>query len=162
MGNQNQTALVIGAGIGGIATAIRLAQNGYQVTVIEKNQSAGGRCNIIEKDGHRFDTGPTLFLMPELYKQAFADLGERIEDHLDLIRIDPTYQIHFDDDTVLHLTSDLKAMQDQLEGIETGSSFKPMSSLPTPTCPTSIAISCPMTAAPPDWLERNLAARPWS
>jgi len=115
-----QHALVIGAGIGGIATAIRLAQNGFQVTVVEKCQRAGGRCNIIERDGHRFDTGPTLFLMPELYRQAFADIGERIEDHLDLVRIDPTYQIHFDDDTYLNLTSDLKAMQDQLERIEPG------------------------------------------
>ena len=117
----NNNVLVIGAGIGGIATAIRLAQNGYQVTIVEKNKRPGGRCNIIEKDGHRFDTGPTLFLMPKLYKQAFADLGERIEDHLELIRIDPTYQIHFDDGTNLRLTSDLKAMQAQLEEIEKGS-----------------------------------------
>ncbi len=118
---RKQHALVIGAGIGGIATAIRMAQNGFQVTVVEKCQRAGGRCNIIEKAGHRFDTGPTLFLMPELYKQAFADIGERIEDHLDLVRIDPTYQIHFEDDTLLRLTSDLKEMQDQLEQIEPGS-----------------------------------------
>jgi len=118
---KNEHALVIGAGIGGIATAIRLAQNGYQVTVVEKTQRAGGRCNIIEKDGHRFDTGPTLFLMPKLYQQAFAELGERIEDHVELIRIDPTYKIYFDDDTLLRLTSDLKEMQDQLERIEPGS-----------------------------------------
>ncbi|MBC8507121.1 MAG: phytoene desaturase [Anaerolineales bacterium] len=118
---QDQRAIVIGAGIGGIAAAIRLAQNGLSVTVIEKCQRAGGRCNVIEKDGHRFDTGPTLFLMPELYKQVFAELGERIEDHVDLVRIDPTYQIHFDDDTIIRPTSDLKAMQDQLEAIEPGS-----------------------------------------
>ncbi len=118
---QKKHALVIGAGIGGIASAIRLAQNGYQVTVVEKCQRAGGRCNIIERGGHRFDTGPTLFLMPELYKQAFAEIGERIEDHVDLICIDPTYQIYFDDDTTLRLTSDLKTMQDQLEDIEAGS-----------------------------------------
>lgn len=115
---KNEHALVIGAGIGGMATAIRLAQNGYRVTVVEKTQRAGGRCNIIEKNGHRFDTGPTLFLMPKLYEQAFAEIGERIEDHVELIRIDPTYQIHFDDDTLLRLTSDLKKMQDQLERIE--------------------------------------------
>jgi len=118
---QDQRAIVIGAGIGGIASAIRLAQSGFSVTVVEKCQRAGGRCNIIEKDGHRFDTGPTLFLMPELYKQAFAELGERIEDHIELVRIDPTYQIHFDDDTVIRPTSDLKAMGDQLEEIEPGS-----------------------------------------
>lgn len=118
---KHEHALVIGAGIGGIATAIRLAQNGYQVTVFEKTQRAGGRCNIIEKEGHRFDTGPTLFLMPKLYKQAFAEIGELLEDHVELMRIDPTYQIHFDDETNLRLTSDLKTMQDQLESIEPGS-----------------------------------------
>ena len=60
------TALVIGAGIGGIATAGRLARNGYSVTVLEKNSTPGGRCNQIIQDGHRFDIGPTLFLMPEI------------------------------------------------------------------------------------------------
>ncbi|MFC2031210.1 phytoene desaturase family protein, partial [Chloroflexota bacterium] len=115
------TALVIGAGMGGIATAARLARHGYRVTVVEKGKRAGGRCDHFLKDGHHFDTGPTLFLMPELYAAAFADLGERLEDHLDLRRIDPTYQVHFGDGLSLALTSDLNAMQAQLEVIETGS-----------------------------------------
>ena len=118
---QKQNVVVIGAGIGGIATAARLAQAGYQVTVVEKNARVGGRCGYIEKDGHRFDTGPTLYLIPELYEQAFADLGERIEDHLDLRRIDPTYHIHFEDGLKFAPTSDLLAMQRQLESIEPGS-----------------------------------------
>jgi phytoene desaturase len=113
--------LVIGAGIGGIATAARLAQEGYQVTVLEKNESPGGRCGKMEIQSHRFDTGPTLFLMPELYTQAFADLGERIEDYLDLHRVDPTYQIRFSDGTNLVLSSDLNEMHSQLEAIEPGS-----------------------------------------
>src|SRR5678815_3804391 len=83
------TALLIGAGLGGIATAARLAQNGYQVTVLEKNASPGGRCGQLTRDGHRFDTGATLFLMPEVFAQTYASLGERMEDHLDLRRIDP-------------------------------------------------------------------------
>jgi phytoene desaturase len=117
----NPKVLVIGAGIGGIATAARLARNGYQVTVVEKNEIPGGRCGQMVKNGHRFDTGPTLFLMPQLYEQTFADLGERMEDHLDLQRVDPTYQIHFKDGTRLSLTSDLHLMQEQLEAIEPGS-----------------------------------------
>lgn len=117
----NPMALVIGAGMGGIATAARLARHGYQVTVVEKGERAGGRCDRLVKDGHHFDTGPTLFLMPELYARTFADLGERMEDHLDLRRIDPTYQVIFDDGLTLALTSDLSAMQAQLEAIETGS-----------------------------------------
>ncbi|MBI5031235.1 MAG: phytoene desaturase [Chloroflexi bacterium] len=115
------TALVIGAGIGGIAIAARLAASGYQVTVIEKNSKPGGRCDQIIRDGHRFDIGPTLFLMPQLFAETYAALGERMEDHLELLRVDPTYRIRFDDGTELSLTSDLNAMRDQIEAIEPGS-----------------------------------------
>lgn len=115
------SVLVIGAGIGGITTAARLAQQGLQVTILEKCGQPGGRCGRLVKDGHVFDTGSTLFLMPEFYTRTFTELGERIEDHLDLIRVDPTYHIHFHDGTTLALTSDLNAMQAQLEAIEPGS-----------------------------------------
>jgi phytoene desaturase len=91
------------------------------VTVVEKNAEPGGRCGRIVRDGHRFDTGPTLFLMPEVFAETYAALGERIEDHLDLRRIDPTYRIRFDDGTHLSLTADINAMQEQLEAIEPGS-----------------------------------------
>ena len=116
-----QTALVIGAGLGGIATAARLARNGYDVTVLEKNPTPGGRCGQLIRDGHRFDIGPTLFLMPEIFTETYTDLGERMEDHLDLQRIDPTYRFHYIDGTQLDLTADLIAMQPQLEAIEPGS-----------------------------------------
>jgi phytoene desaturase len=116
-----QSALVIGAGLGGISTAARLARHGYQVTVLEKNATPGGRCNQLVRDGHRFDIGPTLFLMPKVFAETYADLGERMQDHLDLRRIDPTYRIHFDDGTQLALTSNINAMQPQLEAFEPGS-----------------------------------------
>lgn len=112
------TAIVIGAGIGGIATAARLAKNGYDVTVLEKESTPGGRANQIIRDGHRFDIGPTLFLMPEVWEETFASLGETMSDHLDLRRIDPTYKVHFDDGLQLELTSDIGKMQTQLEAVE--------------------------------------------
>lgn len=115
---QKPSAIVIGAGIGGIATAARLAKNGYKVTVFEKNETPGGRCNQIVQDGHRFDIGPTLFLMPEVWEETFASLGEKMSDHLDLRRIDPTYKVHFDDGLQLQLTSNLGEMQTQLEAVE--------------------------------------------
>jgi len=115
---QKPTAIVIGAGIGGIATAARLAKNGYSVTVLEKNETPGGRCNQIVQDGHRFDIGPTLFLMPEVWEETFASLGEKMEDYLDLRRIDPTYKVHFEDGLQLELTSDIGKMQTQLESVE--------------------------------------------
>jgi phytoene desaturase len=113
--------LVIGAGVGGIAVAGRLARKGYDVTVLEKNAVPGGRCNQIVQDGHRFDVGPSLFLLPQVYAQTYADLGEQIEDHLDLKRIDPTYHIHFEDGSGLQLSADVNWMQEQLEAIEPGS-----------------------------------------
>lgn len=114
------TVLVIGAGIGGIATAARLARSGYSVTVIEKLDRPGGRCGRLVIQGHRFDTGPTLFLMPAIYARTFADLGARIDERLELRRVDPTYRIHFADGSSLALSSDLLAMHDQLESIESG------------------------------------------
>lgn len=115
------TALVIGAGIGGLAAAARLARAGYRVTVLEKSSRPGGRVNLVEKDGFRFDTGPTLFLMPAVFRQTFEDLGERMEDHLDLIRLDPTYRVNFHGGSSLDLTGDLLRMREQLDALEPGS-----------------------------------------
>jgi len=114
------SVLVIGAGIGGIAVAGRLARRGYEVTVLEKNAVPGGRLNKLIQDGHRFDVGPSLFLMPETYAATYADLGERMEDHLDLRLIDPTYRVRFDDGSEIALSANINWMQQQLEAIEPG------------------------------------------
>jgi phytoene desaturase len=115
------SAIVIGAGIGGLAVAGRLAHQGYQVTVLEKAAHAGGRAARLEQDGFRFDTGPTLFLMPEVFAETYAALGERMEDHLQLRRLNPTYRVHFHDKSSLDLNADMGSMRSQLEGIESGS-----------------------------------------
>ncbi|MBX3061952.1 MAG: phytoene desaturase [Anaerolineae bacterium] len=115
------SAIIIGAGIGGIATAAHLAQHGYHVTVFEKNPDAGGRCDYFVRDGHFFDTGPTLLIMPHVYQTEFAALGASLHELLDLQRVDPTYHLVFDDGQQLALTSDLKSMYDQLEALEPGS-----------------------------------------
>jgi phytoene desaturase len=114
----NASAIVIGAGIGGIASAARLARAGFRVKVLEKNGEPGGRTGQIRREGHRFDIGPTLFLMPEVWEETYAALGERMSDHLDLRRIDPTYTVHFDSGLRLQLTANLGAMQSQLEAVE--------------------------------------------
>ena len=114
------SAIVIGAGLGGIATAARLARQGYQVTIYEKNDIPGGRAAVIERDGYRFDTGPTLFLMPEVFEETFRAFGERMDQHLELQRLDPTYRVHFHDGTHLDLTSNLVEMREQLEAMEAG------------------------------------------
>ena len=113
-------AVVIGAGLGGIAAAGRLARTGYEVTVLEKRLQPGGRCGRLAHDGHLFDTGPTLYLMPRIFEETFRDLGSRVEDHLDLVQVSPTYRVHFHDGSSLDLCGDLVAMERQLEAIEPG------------------------------------------
>lgn len=115
------SVIIIGAGIGGIATAAHLARRGLRVTVLEKNEWPGGRCDYFERDGHRFNTGPTLLIMPHVYEQEFAALGVSLHERLHLRRVDPTYHLVFDDGSQLALTSDLKRMSEQLEAIEPGS-----------------------------------------
>jgi len=115
------TAIVIGAGIGGLAAAARLARNGFKVMVFEKNSRPGGRCGQLLCNGHRFDTGPTLFLMPEVFAETYSALGHSMDEQLDLRRVDPTYSIRFGDGSQLALTADINRMQVQLEAIEPGS-----------------------------------------
>lgn len=118
---KTKSVIVIGAGIGGIAAAAHLAQRGLHVTVVEKNARPGGRCDRFSREGHQFDAGPTLFVMPLVYEAEFAALGCSMHELLDLQRVDPTYHLYFDDGSRLVLTSDMKRMQEQLEQFESGS-----------------------------------------
>ena len=118
---KSPSVIVIGAGIGGIAAAAHLARRGVGVTVLEKNSHPGGRCDRFSHEGHTFDSGPTLLVMPLLYEAEFAALGASMREMLALQRIDPTYHLVFDDGSQLNLTSDLSRMREQLEAIEPGS-----------------------------------------
>jgi phytoene desaturase len=121
---KSPSVIVIGAGVGGIAAATHLAKRGFHVTVVEKNSHPGGRCDRFMRDGHSFDTGPTLLVMPLLYEAEFASLGisrESMHEMLGLQRVDPTYHLVFDDGSGLALTSDMQSMRNQLESIEQGS-----------------------------------------
>ena len=112
--------LIIGAGVAGITAAAHLARRGLHVTVLEKNNEAGGRCNQFEREGHRFDSGPTLLVMPLIYEAEFTALGASMWECLELQRVDPTYHLVFDDGSQLALTSDLAKLRMQIEGIEPG------------------------------------------
>jgi phytoene desaturase (3,4-didehydrolycopene-forming) len=115
------SAIVIGAGIAGITAAAHLSRAGMRVTVVEKDAEPGGRCGRLVREGHHFDLGPTLFVMRPLYEAEFGELGESVGDRLELLPVDPTYQLVFDDGSRLSLTADMTSMRDQLEAIEAGS-----------------------------------------
>jgi phytoene desaturase len=117
---KTKSVAIIGAGVGGICAAIHLARAGLQVTVFEKNPNPGGRCDWIERDGHHFDTGPTLMVMQKVYEAEFAALGSHLQDMLNLQRVDPSYRLIFDDGSQMALTSDRQFMKEQLESIEQG------------------------------------------
>jgi phytoene desaturase len=118
---KEKSVIIIGSGIGGIATAGYLARQGHKVTLFEKNAFPGGRCGCYEKEGHRFDVGATFLMMPGVYKEAYSLLGLNMEEVLNLSRIDPIYQIKYAGQKKLLFSSDLAAMQPQLENLEKGS-----------------------------------------
>ncbi|MCK2031052.1 phytoene desaturase family protein [Microbacterium galbinum] len=85
--------VVIGAGVAGLATAGLLARDGHEVLVLEKNAQVGGRAGSIERDGFRFDTGPSWYLMPEVFDHWFAMMGTSAAEQLDLVPLDPGYRV---------------------------------------------------------------------
>ncbi|MFZ4592202.1 MAG: phytoene desaturase family protein, partial [Ignavibacteria bacterium] len=101
-----KSAGIIGAGIGGMSAAIRLAGSGYKVTVFEKNTSPGGKAGNIEFDGFRFDTGPSLLTMTDVLKELFESLGEDINAYLDIRKLDNLCKYFYSDGTVLNAYSD--------------------------------------------------------
>jgi phytoene desaturase len=92
-------AVIIGGGLGGIAVALRLAARGWQVTVCERGATFGGKMNVWSERGFQFDTGPSLITMPWILGELFEVAGERLEEHLELVRIEPVSEYVFDDGT---------------------------------------------------------------
>lgn len=117
----NQSVAIIGAGIGGLASAVYLADSGYRVTIYEKNSFAGGRCSRFVRDGHRFDLGATIFLMPEVYRDIFRTLGLNLDEEFEFRPLTTLYNLYFDDGSVFDFTTDPAKMEAQMEAIEPGS-----------------------------------------
>jgi phytoene desaturase len=90
-------ALVIGAGFGGIAAALRLRAKGYEVTVVDRCSQIGGRAQVFERQGFRHDAGPTVITAPFLFDELFELFGEKFSDHVTLVPLKPWYRFHFAD-----------------------------------------------------------------
>jgi phytoene desaturase len=121
---EKKSVVIIGAGIGGIATAVYLAKNGYSVAVFEKNSAPGGRCGQLIHEGHRFDLGATMLIMPGIYREIFDALGIPLFENNDIKPLENLYKIYFDNNDILAFSTDKEKMRIQLEIIETGSFAK--------------------------------------
>jgi phytoene desaturase len=98
--------VVIGSGFGGISAAIRLQAQGHDVTIVEKLDKAGGRAYVFEQDGFTFDAGPTIVTAPWLVDELFTLTGHKTSDYVKLVKLDPFYNIRFEDGSVFHYNGD--------------------------------------------------------
>ncbi len=110
--------LVIGAGIGGLSAAIRLAAAGLQVTVLEQNGAPGGKMREVRGDGFRWDTGPSVITMRPVIEELFEAAGQKLEDWLTLQPVEPLTRYFFPDSSVLDATRDQERMATQIAAIE--------------------------------------------
>lgn len=127
LNNENPSVSIIGAGVGGITTAIFLAQKGYTVTIYEKNAFPGGRCGQIIRDGHRFDLGATIYFLPSIYEQVFGKMGLNVKECFEFYPLKTLYRLYFDDNSQLDFSSDKEILRSGLEKREKGSFSKSLS-----------------------------------
>ena len=113
-------AVVIGAGFGGLAAAMRLGAKGYKVLVIDKLKSLGGRGSSIVQGGHRFDLGPTIVTLPNMFRSLWKACGRDFDDDVELKELDPFYKIKFPDNSEFAATSDQAKMHEQVRELSPG------------------------------------------
>ncbi len=119
---EGKNVIVIGSGFGGLGAACLLGKAGAKVQMFEKNEAPGGRASVFEAEGFRFDMGPSWYLMPDIFEQFFRLMGERVEDHLQLHRLEPSYKIFFKDTgKEVEIFSDMSRDAATLEKLEPGS-----------------------------------------
>ena len=116
--------IIIGGGIGGLATANILAKAGYDVTVLEKNDSLGGRAGLLRDKGFTFDTGPSWYLMPEVFSQYFDLFDVSVDAKLDIQKLSPAYKVYFENEEPVTITGDINQDKNIFEEIENGAGKK--------------------------------------
>ena len=113
-------AIIIGSGFAGLTAAASLARKGYRVTVLEKNNEPGGRARTWREQGFTFDMGPSFYWMPEVFERYFLSMGERVQDHYELARLDPSYSVVFGPSEKWSLPADPIALRAFFESKEKG------------------------------------------
>ena len=117
---ESNTAIVIGAGLGGLAAAMRLGAKGYAVTVLDRLDKPGGRGSSVTQDGHRFDLGPTIITVPQVYEQLWAACGRDFHKDVDLRPMDPFYEVRWQDGSTFTARQDNDAMLAEVARLSPG------------------------------------------
>jgi len=116
--------IVIGGGFAGLSAACYLAKAGKKVTLLEKNSALGGRCRSFEAEGFTFDMGPSWYWMPDVFERFFQNFGHTTSDFYELKRLDPSYQVIFEDGDIMKMPADYNQLRDLFESYESGSAKK--------------------------------------
>lgn len=117
---KNKKVVVVGGGIGGLSVAALLAKDGYQVTVIEKNEVLGGRGRRYTENGYVFDMGPSWYMMPDVFRDYFKLLDKNIDDYLDLKKLPIHYKVFYGNGNIYTINENLEDVKDQFEKVEPG------------------------------------------
>jgi len=163
---------VIGAGVGGLACAIRLAHAGHRVTVLEQGAAPGGKCSLVRRDPFAWDAGPSLLTLPGVFEALFAETGAPLADELQLLRVEPVTRYAFADGSSVELSADLPRAIAALEAWSPGSGEDWLAFMGT--CAAMWRASVPFLTGPPPWPPRRpeagvpalspmdlLRVRPW-
>ncbi|MEO7265203.1 MAG: phytoene desaturase family protein [Ferruginibacter sp.] len=118
-----KTAIVIGSGFAGISAASFMAKEGWQVTILEKHSTAGGRARKFSAEGFTFDMGPSWYWMPDVFERYFNEFGFRVKDFYKLERLDPSYRVYWPDGP-MDIPANYDSLKKLFESVEEGSSIK--------------------------------------
>lgn len=113
--------IIIGSGMGGLAAALRLAYQGFAVTLFEKQARPGGRSNIIEEQGYRVDTGPTILVMKDTLEDTYRAIGQDLNQRLSFTQLNPNYRIYYHDNTHIDLYNNMAQLAQEVERVAPGS-----------------------------------------
>ena len=116
-----KSVIVIGSGFAGLSAASFLARDGYDVTLVEKNEQLGGRARVWEHEGFSFDMGPSWYWMPDVFERYFKEFGYRIDQLYDLVRLDPSYKVIFGHEDFEDQSPSMEGLEAMFDRLDPGS-----------------------------------------
>ena len=120
----SKKAIIIGSGISGLSSACFLAKEGWNVTVLEKNKTIGGRARQFSEQGFVFDMGPSWYWMPDVFESFYQKFGYTTSDFYELKRLDPSYRVYWSDQSYSDIPANMESLEALFESLEPGSGLK--------------------------------------